>query len=99
MIDRNVMDSFRFLIDEIFEKTNLLYWSMDDRYLGYLKINLTNLSKNTFLKYDFNEENGERYTIPYPKFNQSIPLISAHIYDTKTRKILRIPRPFEYEKS
>ena len=88
MIDRNVIGLFFFLlmIDEIFQKTNLLFWSVDDRYLAYLKINLTNLSKNTFLKYDFNEENDDRYTIPYPKFNQSIPQISAHIYDTKTGK-------------
>lgn len=95
----SIVIKYLFSSDELFQKKNLLFWSIDDRYLAFIKINLTNLARNYYLKYDFLSNNEEKYSIPYPKFNQSIPHISAYVYDVKTRKHLRIPRPFEYEKS
>jgi len=88
-----------FFLDEIFNRNILLFWSPTDRYLAFIKINLTNLSKNHYLKYDLTFENNDKYSIPYPKYNDSLPLIDVYIYNIKTGKTIRVPRPFDYEKS
>lgn len=85
-------------LDEIFNRNILLYWSPTDRYLAYIKTNLTNLSKNHYLKYDFNDENNEKYSIPYPKYNDTLPILDVYIYNIRTGKTIRVPRPFEYDK-
>ncbi len=87
-----------FILDEIFNRNILLFWSPTDRYLAFIKINLTNLSKNHYLKYDLTSENDDKYSIPYPKYNDSLPLIDVYIYNIKTGKTIRVPRPIEYEK-
>ncbi len=85
-------------LDEIFNKNLLLFWSPTDRYLAFIKINLQNLSKNHFLKYDLSLNNNDQYSIPYPKFGDTLPLLDVYIYNIKSGKTIRVPRPTEYEK-
>ncbi|CAF1150393.1 unnamed protein product [Adineta steineri] len=83
---------------EIFNRNNLLFWSPTDRYLAFIKINLTNVPKNYYLKYDFISENDDLYSVPYPKYNDPIPLLDVYIFNTRSKKTIRVPRPIEYEK-
>ena len=100
----NVNEQFKnfeiifFLLDEIFNRNILLFWSPTDRYLAYIKTNLTNLPKNNYLKYDLTYDD-EKYSIPYPKYNDTLPLLDVYIYNIQTGKTIRVPRPIEYEKS
>jgi len=86
----------RFL-DEIFNRNILLFWSPTDRYLAYIKINLTNSPKNHYLKYDLTFSNDEKYSIPYPKYNDSLPVLDVYIYNIKTGRNIRVLQPNEYE--
>jgi len=83
-------------LDEIFNENVLLFWSPTDRYLAFIKINLTNVPKNHYLKYDFTLENDDQYSIPYPKYNDPIPLLDVYIFNTRSKKTIRVSRPIEY---
>ncbi|CAF0954267.1 unnamed protein product [Adineta steineri] len=83
---------------EIFNRNVLLFWSPNDRYLAFIKINLENVSKNHFLRYDFSHNSNDQYSIPYPKFGDTLPLLDVYIYSIKSGKTIRVPRPIEYEK-
>jgi hypothetical protein len=85
-------------LDEIFNKNVLLFWSPNDRYLAFIKINLKNVSTTNFLKYDFSFDDNDQYTIPYPKFGDTLPTLDVYIYSIKSGKTIRVPRPIEYEK-
>jgi hypothetical protein len=89
--------NFLFL-DEIFNRNVLLFWSPTDRYLAFIKINLQNISQNHYLKYDFSIDSNDQYSIPYPKFGDKLPLLDVYIYNIKSGKTIRVPRPAEYEK-
>lgn len=41
-------------------------------------------------------KNDDKYSIPYPKYNESLPLLSVHIYDLKTGKTIHIPRSTQH---
>ncbi|CAF0987125.1 unnamed protein product [Rotaria sp. Silwood1] len=83
---------------EIFNQNILLFWSPNDNYLAFIKINLTKLPKNHYLKYDLTLENDDQYSIPYPKYNDPLPLLDVYIFNIKSRKIISVPRPIEYGK-
>jgi len=34
----------------------------------------------------------DKYSIPYPKYNESLPLLAVYIYDIKTRKTISVPQ-------
>jgi hypothetical protein len=89
--------NFLFL-DEIFNRNVLLFWSPTDRYLAFIKINLQNISQNHYLKYDFSIDSNDQYSNPYPKFGDKLPLLDVYIYNIKSGKTIRVPRPAEYEK-
>lgn len=86
-------------VDEVFDRPVLLSWSPSDRYLAFVKIDLQNVSKSHFLAYDFSRDSNEQYSIPYPKFGGVLPTLSVYIYNVKSGKTLRIPRPNEYKNS
>ena len=86
-----------FFLDEIFNRNVLLFWSPNDRYLAFIKINLKNVPTTHFLKYDFSSEQNDRYSIPYPKFGETLPILDVYIYSVQSGKITRVPRPAEYE--
>ncbi|CAF1639034.1 unnamed protein product [Adineta ricciae] len=81
---------------EIFNRHLLLFWSPTDRYLAYVKIDLQNVSKTHFLVYDLSRDINDQYSIPYPKFGDKLPLINVYIYNIKSGKSFRVPRPVEY---
>jgi len=84
-------------LDEIFNRNVLLFWSPTDRYLAFIKINLKNVSTNHFLKYDFSVDSNDQYSIPYPKFGDTLPTLDVYIYSLKSGKITRVSRPIEYQ--
>ncbi|CAF0752680.1 unnamed protein product, partial [Didymodactylos carnosus] len=81
---------------EIFNENVLLYWSPSDKYLAFVKLNLTSIPKNNYLNY--NSFNNDKYTIPYPKFGDPLPLIDVYVYDISTDETMKVPRPPEYER-
>ncbi|CAF2409910.1 unnamed protein product [Rotaria sp. Silwood2] len=83
---------------EIFNRNILLFWSPNDNYLAFIKINLAKLPKNHYLKYDLTLENDDQYSVPYPKCNDPLPLLDVYIFNIKSRKIISVPRPIEYGK-
>ena len=85
------------LLDEIFNRNVLLFWSPNDRYLAFIKINLQDLPRNHFLKYDLSADSNDQYSIPYPKFGDTLPLLDVYIYNVQSGKTIRVPRPIEYE--
>lgn len=85
------------LLDEIFKRNVLLFWSPNDRYLAFIKIDLEALPRNHFLKYDLSADSNDQYSIPYPKFGDTLPLLDVHIYNVQSGKTVRVPRPIEYE--
>ena len=85
-------------IDEIFSRETLLFWSPTDRYLAFIKIDLRNISQNHYLKYEFSPDSNDQYSIPYPKYGDKLPLLDVYIYNIKSGKTIRVPRPSEYEK-
>jgi hypothetical protein len=66
--------------------------------LAYIKINLKDVPKAHFLKYDFSSDTNDQYSIPYPKFGDTLPILDVYIYNIKSGKTIRITRPNEYEK-
>ncbi|CAF1161992.1 unnamed protein product [Rotaria sp. Silwood1] len=83
---------------EIFNQNVLLFWSPNDRYLAFIKIDLQDVPKANFLKYDLSTDNNDRYSIPYPKAGDTLPLLDVYIYNVRSGKTIRVPRPNEYEK-
>ncbi|CAF3436510.1 unnamed protein product [Rotaria socialis] len=83
---------------EIFNQNVLLFWSPNDHYLAYIKIDLRDVPKANFLKYDLSLDTNDRYSIPYPKFGDALPLLDVYVYNIRTGKTTRVPRPNEYEK-
>ncbi|CAF1087184.1 unnamed protein product [Rotaria sordida] len=83
---------------EIFNQNILLFWSPNDHYLAFIKINLTKLPKIHYLKYDLTWENDDQYSIPYPKYGDLLPLLDVCIFDIKSGKVICVPRPIEYGK-
>ncbi|CAF1283981.1 unnamed protein product [Adineta ricciae] len=84
---------------EIFNRKTLLFWSPTDRYLAFIKINLTDVPKNYYLKYDFTLEHDDLYSIPYPKYNDPIPALNVFIFNTRTKKTIRVPQSNDSAKS
>ncbi len=74
-----------------------MYWSPNDRYLAFIKIDLTKVPKIHFLKYDFTLDSNDQYSIPYPKFSDTLPVLDVYIYNLGTGKTTRVRRPNEYE--
>ena len=85
-----------FCLDEIFNRHLLLFWSPTDLYLAYVRIDLQNVSKTHFLVYDLSRDINDQYSIPYPKFGDKLPLTDVYIYNIKSGKSFRVPRPVEY---
>jgi hypothetical protein len=85
-------------LDEIFHRNVLLFWSPNNQYLVFIKINLSNLSKNHFLNYDLSLNDNDQYSIPYPKFGGTLPLLDVYVYSIKSSKTIRVRRPVEYDK-
>ncbi|UJR20892.1 hypothetical protein I4U23_024001 [Adineta vaga] len=83
---------------EIFNRNVLLFWSPTDRYLAFIKINLTSVPKNFYLKYDFTLDNNDLYSIPYPKYNDPMPALDVSIFNTRTKRTIHVPRPIENDK-
>lgn len=88
---------FCFRSDEIFQRNLLLFWSPNDQYLAFVKINLKSLPESHFLNYDLTSTNRDQYAIPYPKHGDPLPLLDVYIYNVKTGRVTRIPRPTEFE--
>ena len=89
---------FSFALDEIFNRNVLLFWSPNDRYLAFIKINLKNVPTTHFIKYDFSSDQNDQYSIPYPKFGETLPVLDVYIYSIQSGRVIRVPRPVEYEK-
>ncbi len=56
------------------------------------------MPKNHYLKYDLTLENNDQYSIPYPKYNDPLPLLDVYIYNLKSGKTIQVPQPLEYQK-
>ncbi|CAM4778334.1 unnamed protein product [Rotaria magnacalcarata] len=84
---------------EIFNQNILLFWSPNDDYLAFIKMNLTKIPKVHYLRYDLTLENDDQYSIPYPKYKDPLPLIDVCVYNLKSRRIFSVPRPIEYGKT
>ena len=82
----------------MFNQNLLLFWSPNDHYLAYIKIDLRDVTQANFLKYDLSLDNNDRYSIPYPKFGDALPLLDVYVYNIRSGKTIRVPRPNEYEK-
>ena len=67
---------------------------IDVKPLCFLR-HLFSIAKNNYLKYDSTYENDEKYSIPYPKYNDSLPILDVYIYNIQTGKTIRVPRPIE----
>jgi hypothetical protein len=65
--------------------------------LAFIKINLKDVSTTHFLKYDFSLDSNDQYSIPYPKFGDTLPLLDVYIYSIKSGKTISVPRPTEYK--
>lgn len=83
---------------EIFKQNVLLYWSPNNRYLAFIKTNLRNVSLSHFLRYDFKNKDNDLYSIPYPKYGETLPIFDVYVYNIESGKTQRIPRPAEYER-
>lgn len=84
-------------LDEIFQRHALLFWSPNNQHLAFVKINLKSLPENHYLNYDLSVNNKDQYSIPYPKHGDPLPLLDVYIYNIKSGKTTRVPRPAEYE--
>lgn len=86
------------ILDEVFKESILLYWSPNNRYLAYIKTNLKNVSLSYFLRYDSTSKDNDLYSIPYPKYGDTLPIFDVYIYNLESGRTQRIPRPAEYER-
>ena len=87
-----------FLLDEMFNRNVLLFWSPTDRYLAFVKIDLSAVPTNHYLNYDLTVENDDQYSLPYPKYRDALPLLDVYIYHMRSGKTFRVPRPMDYDK-
>ena len=80
--------------DEIFQRNLLLFWSPNDRYFAFIKINLTQIPSSFIQRYD----NDEPYRYPYAKYQDPLPSLDVFVHHLKSGRTLRVPRPSAFEK-
>lgn len=84
-------------IDDIFNQNPLLFWSPKTQYLAYIKLNLQYLPKNHYLNYEETADNRDQYSIPYPKYGDTLPSIDLYIYSIKSGRNLLVPKPADLD--
>lgn len=43
--------------------------------------------------------NNDQYSIPYPKYNDPLPILDVFVFNIKSGKVIDVLRPNEYGKS
>ena len=71
-----------------------MFWSPNDRYLAFIKINLSEIPLSFYQRYDEDEP----FRFPYAKYRDPLPILDVFVYHLKSGKTLRVPRPTAFEK-
>ena len=84
--------------EEIFEKSNTIWWSPDSNKLAYLKINNSKVDLYEYSIFDGSPYNFYK-AIRYPKLEKPIPDVKVLIYDLNNNRTIELlpPNDLKYE--
>ena len=80
--------------EEEFDVTNLMSWSVDNKFLAFVKSDETKVPEYSFQRFDGTLYPGF-YSYKYPKAGENNSTVSVHAYDVDTKDIKKMAVPLD----
>jgi dipeptidyl-peptidase-4 len=90
-INEIINGSCDWVYEEEFSFTQAFAWSPDSRYIAFYRFDETEVPEFLMTNYT-GELYPENVTFKYPKVGMKNSIVSIHIYDTKTKKTIKVDR-------